>query len=261
MTPPLAIETRGLVKGFILHAQGHLRLPVLAGIDLQVAAGECLLLDGPSGAGKSTLMRTLYGNYRPDRGQILLRHDGALVDLVTASPRLALELRRRTIGYISQFLHVIPRVPALEIVAQPLMALGTDPETARMKARGLLERLALPQRLWPLPPATFSGGMQQRLQIARNLVTSPRLVLMDEPTGGLDVSVQARLLDLIRQLAADLGLAVLLVTHDLGVARLLAHRLMVMQEGRIVEAGLTDQVLDDPHEAYTQLLVSSVLQL
>ena len=127
MTPPLTIETRGLVKGFVLHAQGHLRLPVLAGIDLQVAAGECLLLDGPSGAGKSTLMRTLYGNYRPDRGQILLRHDGALVDLVTASPRLALELRRRTIGYISQFLHVIPRVPALEIVAQPLMGSAPIP--------------------------------------------------------------------------------------------------------------------------------------
>ncbi|HEY2113082.1 MAG TPA: phosphonate C-P lyase system protein PhnL [Dongiaceae bacterium] len=192
MTPPLAIETRGLVKGFILHAQGHLRLPVLAGIDLQVAAGECLLLDGPSGAGKSTLMRTLYGNYRPDRGQILLRHDAAMVDLVTASPRLALELRRRTIGYISQFLHVIPRVPALEIVAQPLMALGTDPEAARMRAGVILERLALPQRLWPLPPATFSGGEQQRVNIARGLIARHPILLVDEPTAALDAENGAR---------------------------------------------------------------------
>ncbi|MBI3516575.1 MAG: ATP-binding cassette domain-containing protein, partial [Proteobacteria bacterium] len=110
-------------------------------------------------------------------------------------------------------------------------------------------------------PATFSGGMQQRLQIARNLVSDPRIVLMDEPTGGLDVSVQARLLDLLRDLVAEIGVSVVLVTHDLGVARLLAHRLLVMQHGRVIESGLTDQVLDDPHHAYTQLLVSSVLQL
>jgi putative phosphonate transport system ATP-binding protein len=131
----------------------------------------------------------------------------------------------------------------------------------RQIAAEWLARVEIDPRRMDENPRRFSGGMQQRLQIARNLVTRPRLVLMDEPTGSLDVSVQARLLDLIRELAADLGLAVILVTHDLGVARLLAHRLMVLQEGRIVETGLTDQVLDDPQEPYTQLLVSSVLQL
>ena len=223
MTPPLAIETRGLVKGFILHAQGHLRLPVLAGIDLQVAAGECLLLDGPSGAGKSTLMRTLYGNYRPDRGQILLRHDGALVDLVTASPRLALELRRRTIGYISQFLHVIPRVPALEIVAQPLMALGTDREAARMRAGVLLERLALPRRLWALPPATFSGGEQQRVNIARGLIAGHPILLVDEPTAALDAENGARVVTLLQE-ARMAGAAIVAICHDPLARQALATR-------------------------------------
>ena len=221
MTP--AIETRGLVKSFILHAQGHLRLPVLAGIDLQVAAGECLLLDGPSGAGKSTLMRTLYGNYRPDRGEILLRHDGAMVDLAGAAPRLALELRRRTIGYISQFLRVIPRVPTLDIVAQPLMALGTDMAAARHRAGALLERLDLPARLWALPPATFSGGEQQRVNIARGLIAGHPILLVDEPTAALDADNGSRVVGLLQEARAA-GAAIVAICHDPLARQALATR-------------------------------------
>jgi alpha-D-ribose 1-methylphosphonate 5-triphosphate synthase subunit PhnL len=218
-----AIETRGLVKSFILHAQGHLRLPVLAGIDLQLAAGECLLLDGPSGAGKSTLMRTLYGNYRPDRGEILLRHDGAMVDLAVAPPRLALELRRRTIGYISQFLRVIPRVPTLDIVAQPLMALGTDMAAARHRAGALLERLDLPARLWALPPATFSGGEQQRVNIARGLIAGHPILLVDEPTAALDSENGTRVVGLLQEARAA-GAAIVAICHDPLARQALATR-------------------------------------
>jgi alpha-D-ribose 1-methylphosphonate 5-triphosphate synthase subunit PhnL len=219
----LAIETRGLVKSFILHAQGRLRLPVLAGIDLHVAAGECLLLDGPSGAGKSTLMRTLYGNYRPDRGEILLRHDGAMVDLATAPPRLALELRRRSVGYISQFLRVIPRVPALDIVAHPLMALGADPAAARSRAGALLERVDLPSRLWSLPPATFSGGEQQRVNIARGLIAGHPILLVDEPTAALDAENGSRVVALLQEARAA-GAAIVAICHDPLARQALATR-------------------------------------
>lgn len=233
-------------------------------IDFELWPGEVLGIVGESGSGKTTLLRCIAGQLNVSAGEILFAaHDG-IADLAAIGEGE----RRRRIGHDVGFVHQNPRdglrlaVSAGANIAEPLMNAG-------MRHYGSLRRIAAdwlarveidPTRIDD-NPQHFSGGMQQRLQIARNLVTSPRLVLMDEPTGGLDVSVQARLLDLIRQLAADLGLAVLLVTHDLGVARLLAHRLMVMQEGRIVESGLTDQVLDDPHEAYTQLLVSSVLQL
>jgi alpha-D-ribose 1-methylphosphonate 5-triphosphate synthase subunit PhnL len=223
MTGTLAIRTRGLTKSFTLHAQGRLRLPVLAGVDLDVAPGECVLLDGPSGAGKSTLMRTLYGNYRADGGEILLRHDGAMVDLATAPPRLALELRRRTIGHISQFLRVIPRVPALEIVAQPLTALGVAAEAARAEAGALLERLALPRRLWTLPPATFSGGEQQRVNIARGLIARHPILLVDEPTAALDAENGARVIDLL-QGARAAGAAIVAICHDPAARQALATR-------------------------------------
>jgi alpha-D-ribose 1-methylphosphonate 5-triphosphate synthase subunit PhnL len=223
MNDALAIQTRGLAKSFTLHAQGRFRLPVLACIDLAVASGECVLLDGPSGAGKSTLMRTLYGNYRADAGEILLRHEGNMVDIATAPPRLALELRRRTIGYISQFLRVIPRVPTLEIVAQPLMALGADAETARARAGALLERLALPRRLWALPPATFSGGEQQRVNIARGLVAGHPILLVDEPTAALDAENGARVVGLLQEARAK-GAAIVAICHDPLARQALATR-------------------------------------
>ena len=233
-------------------------------IDFELWPGEVLGIVGESGSGKTTLLRCIAGQLNVSAGEILFAaHDG-IADLAAIGEGE----RRRRIGHDVGFVHQNPRdglrlaVSAGANIAEPLMNAGIRHYgSLRRIAADWLARVEIDPTRIDDNPQHFSGGMQQRLQIARNLVTSPRLVLMDEPTGGLDVSVQARLLDLIRQLAADLGLAVLLVTHDLGVARLLAHRLMVMQEGRIVESGLTDQVLDDPHEAYTQLLVSSVLQL
>jgi putative phosphonate transport system ATP-binding protein len=227
--------------------------------------GEVLGIVGESGSGKTTLLNCIAGHVAPSEGEILFAtRDGSLVDLA----RISEADRRRRLRDDLGFVHQNPRdglrfgVSAGANIGEPLMDAGLrNYANIRQIAAEWLARVEIDPRRMDENPRRFSGGMQQRLQIARNLVTRPRLVLMDEPTGGLDVSVQARLLDLIRELSADLGLAVILVTHDLGVARLLAHRLMVMQEGRVVEAGLTDQVLDDPQEAYTQLLVSSVVQL
>jgi putative phosphonate transport system ATP-binding protein len=227
--------------------------------------GEVLGIVGESGSGKTTLLNCIAGHVLPSEGEILFAtRDGSLVDLA----RISEADRRRRLRDDLGFVHQNPRdglrfgVSAGANIGEPLMNAGLrNYARIRQIAAEWLARVEIDPQRMDENPRRFSGGMQQRLQIARNLVTRPRLVLMDEPTGGLDVSVQARLLDLIRELSAELGLAVILVTHDLGVARLLAHRLMVMQEGRVVEAGLTDQVLDDPQEAYTQLLVSSVVQL
>jgi putative phosphonate transport system ATP-binding protein len=252
------LEVRGLAKRF--GARFACR-----DIAFELWPGEVLGIVGESGSGKTTLLGCIAGHLGPTAGEIrYAARDGGILDLA----RLGEVERRRRVGHDLGFVHQNPR-DGLRLAVSAGANIGEPLMTAGMRHYGSIRRIAAEwlQRVEIDPariddnPRQFSGGMQQRLQIARNLVTGPRLVLMDEPTGGLDVSVQARLLDLIRQLAADLGLAVLLVTHDLGVARLLAHRLMVMQDGRIVEAGLTDQVLDDPHEAYTQLLVSSVLQL
>ena len=225
--------------------------------------GEVLAVVGESGSGKTTLLNLVAARLAPSAGSVRFRTAaGPVVDL----PALAEADRRMLVRRELGFVHQNPRdglrlsVSAGANIGEPIMAAGARHYGGiRRTAASWLQRVEIdPARLDDLP-ATFSGGMQQRLQIARALVTEPRLVLMDEPTGGLDVSVQARLLDLLRRLVADLGIAVVLVTHDLGVARLLAHRLMVMQQGDVVESGVTDQVLDDPQHPYTQLLVSSVL--
>jgi putative phosphonate transport system ATP-binding protein len=227
--------------------------------------GEVLGIVGESGSGKTSLLGALSARLAPAAGRVLYRlRDGTIEDIyVLSEPRRRLLLRSDW-GVVQQN----PRdglrlgVSAGANIGEPLMAIGARNYAAiRREAAEWLERVEIPADRIDDPPSTFSGGMQQRLQIARNLVTKPRLVFMDEPTGGLDVSVQARLLDLIRGLVADLGLAAVIVTHDLAVARLLAHRLMVMQGGRVVETGLTDQVLDDPQHPYTQLLVASILQV
>jgi putative phosphonate transport system ATP-binding protein len=222
--------------------------------------GEVLGIVGESGSGKSTLLSCLAGHQRPDLGSITF--DGRDV-LAMGEPE-----QRRLARTDWAYVHQNPRdglrmgVSAGGNVGERLMAVGARHYgDIRDKAEDWLGRVEIAADRIDDRPSTFSGGMQQRLQIARNLVTSPRLVFMDEPTGGLDVSVQARLLDLLRGLVRDLGLSVIIVTHDLAVVRLLAHRLMVMKSGRVVEQGLTDQVLDDPQHAYTQLLVSSVLQV
>jgi putative phosphonate transport system ATP-binding protein len=231
-----------------------------AAVSFDLYPGEVLGIVGESGSGKSTLLSCLAGHLAPDAGQI--RYEGR--DVLAMS-----ETERRRLGRSDwAYVHQNPRdglrmgVSAGGNVGERLMALGARHYgDIRDKAEDWLGRVEIASDRMDDRPSSFSGGMQQRLQIARNLVTGPRLVFMDEPTGGLDVSVQARLLDLLRGLVRDLGLSVIIVTHDLAVVRLLADRLMVMKSGRVIEQGLTDQVLDDPQQAYTQLLVSSVLQV
>lgn len=216
--------TEGLGKSFRLHLQGGLRIPVLADIDLAVRPGECVALSGPSGAGKSTLMRCLYGNYGAEQGRIWLRHQGAPVELTAADARATREIRRLTLGYVSQFLRVIPRVGALDIVAEPLIARGAEPEAARARARELLLRLNLPERLHHLPPATFSGGEQQRVNLARGFAPGYPILLLDEPTASLDAANRAVVIGLIAE-ARQAGTALIGIFHDAEVRDQVADRL------------------------------------
>lgn len=230
---------------------------------LELHPGEVIALVGESGSGKSTLLNCIAGRLQPTSGQVLYTAaSGELLDVHDLTERERRRLERTEWGHVQQdaSLGLRMNVSAGANIGERLMGQG-DRHYGRLRdtATEWMQRVELqPERIDDSPRA-FSGGMRQRLQIARNLVTRPRLVLMDEPTSGLDVSVQARLLDLIRLLVARLHLSAIIVTHDLGVARLLAHRTLVMREGRIVEQGLTDRVLDDPQHAYTQLLVSSVV--
>jgi putative phosphonate transport system ATP-binding protein len=226
--------------------------------------GEVLAIVGESGSGKTTLLNTLAARLSPDGGQILFQSQSGHYDDVHGMSQAQQRLLARTEwGFVHQHAADGLRmdVSAGANVCERLMGLGQRHYgQLRTQAEEWLAKVEIDPIRVDDPPRHFSGGMRQRLQIARNLVTQPRLVFMDEPTSGLDVSVQARLLDLLRQLSRQMELAVVIVTHDLAVARLLAHRMVVMQRGRIVESGLTDQVLDDPQHPYTQLLVSSVLQ-
>jgi putative phosphonate transport system ATP-binding protein len=235
-----------------------------ADVSFDLYPGEVMGIVGESGSGKSTLLNCLAGHLEADTGAVVFdtRADGP------RDVRVMLEPERRMLARTDwAFVHQNPRdglrmgVSAGGNVGERLMAVGARHYgDIRGQALDWLDRVEIAADRVDDRPTAFSGGMQQRLQIARNLVTGPRLVFMDEPTGGLDVSVQARLLDLLRGLVREMGLSAVIVTHDLAVVRLLAHRLMVMKSGHVVEAGLTDQVLDDPQHGYTQLLVSSVLQ-
>ncbi|MCF8607215.1 phosphonate C-P lyase system protein PhnK [Gordonia sp. HY442] len=233
-------------------------------VDFDLWPGEVLAVVGESGSGKSTLLSTLSQRLTLSEGSIAYRlADGETADLASLSESAVRRLWRTEWGFVHQNAAdgLRMHVSAGGNIGEPLMATGSRHYgDIRATAAQWLERVEIPTDRIDDVPADFSGGMRQRLQIARNLVVAPRLVFMDEPTSGLDVSVQARLLDLLRRLVADLGLAVIIVTHDLAVARLLSHRTLVMKDGRVVESGLTDRVLDDPHAAYTQLLVSSILQ-
>jgi len=234
-------------------------------ISFDLYPGEVMGIVGESGSGKTTLLRSIAGQITPDQGTICFdtKSDGIRNVLDMSEPERRL-LSRTDWAYVHQ--HAINGlrmgVSAGGNIGERLMAIGQRHYgNIRHSAEEWLEKVEIQKSRIDDRPSTFSGGMQQRLQIARNLITGPRLVFMDEPTGGLDVSVQARLLDLLRQLVQEFGLSVIIVTHDLAVVRLLADRLMVMKEGIVVEQGLTDQVLDDPQHAYTQLLVSSVLHV
>ena len=239
-------------------------IPALRDVEMALYPAEILAVVGESGSGKTTLLNVLSGRARPEEGEVLYRDPAGDVHDVHALPPPVLRgLQRSDWGFVQQDPRQSLRmnVSAGGNVGERLMAQGMRHYGAiRGRALEWLERVEIDADRIDDLPRVFSGGMLQRLQIARTLVTHPRLVFMDEPTGGLDVSVQARLLDLIRSLVSGLGIAVVLVTHDLAVARLLGHRIAVMRHGRVVETGLTDQVLDDPRHPYTQLLVSSVLQ-
>jgi putative phosphonate transport system ATP-binding protein len=234
-------------------------------VSFSIRPGEILGIVGESGSGKSTLLACVSGRLAPNDGSVIYdTADRGPVDILTLSEPERRRLSRTDWGIV----HQNPRdglrmdISAGGNVGERPMAIGARHYgNIRAEAQDWLAKVEIDLCRTDDKPKTFSGGMQQRLQIARNLVTRPRLVFMDEPTGGLDVSVQARLLDLLRGLVHKLGIAAIIVTHDLAVVRLLADRLMVMQQGRVIEEGLTDQVLDDPHHPYTQLLVSSVPQV
>jgi alpha-D-ribose 1-methylphosphonate 5-triphosphate synthase subunit PhnL len=212
------LRTENLSKTFVLHLQGGVRLSVLDGVDLEVHAGECVALAGPSGAGKSTLLRALYGNYRADAGRILVRHGEKMVDIAAAPPRLVLAVRKATLGYVSQFLRVVPRVPALQIVAE-----AADGPDAGARAVELLRRLNIPPRLQALAPATFSGGEQQRVNLARGFIARKSILLLDEPTASLDAANAAIVVGMIREAKAR-GVAVVGIFHDAEVRDAVADR-------------------------------------
>jgi len=227
VTPPI-LAVSGVDKTFTMHLQGGQRLPVLRGLSFEVHAGECVALGGASGAGKSSILKMVYGNYAVDRGSIVLQAQGRVIDIAAAGPRQVLAARRDTVGYVSQFLHCVPRVAALQIVAEPLLQRGVRAAEARDRAAELLARLAIPERLWALPPATFSGGEQQRVNIARGFVTELPLLLLDEPTASLDVRNREVVTELIREKLAR-GTAILGIFHDAEVRDAVARRVVSVE--------------------------------
>ena len=209
----IVLYAQNVHKKFILHHQGGVQLPVLEGISLAVEARECVALKGASGSGKSTFMRSLYANYRIDQGTIWVKHHGNWVNLPTLAPHDLINVRRHTLGYVSQFLRVIPRVSALDVAAEPLMDLGIDAEVAHEKIRTLFSRLNLPERLWSLSPTTFSGGEKQRVNIARTFSVDYPILLLDEPTSALDATNREIVMQLIEERKAK-GCAMVGIFHD-----------------------------------------------
>lgn len=218
-----ALQVIDVTKTFVMHMRGAARIPVMAGASFDVHPGECVALVGPSGAGKSSLLRMIYGNYRCDSGRILVRDGSQWTDLVRAEPRVIIALRRRIIGYVSQFLRVIPRVSALSVVAAAGQDAGLGVDAATARAEELLAQLNIPERLWDLPPATFSGGEQQRVNIARGLIGGHRILLLDEPTASLDVANRDVVIALIEEMKAK-GTAVVGIFHDIEARRRVADR-------------------------------------
>jgi alpha-D-ribose 1-methylphosphonate 5-triphosphate synthase subunit PhnL len=221
--PILRVED--VAKSFTMHLRGGLSIPVVEHVAFEVHAGECVVLGGPSGAGKSSLLKMVWGNYGVDRGRIVVVGPEVVVDVATAEPRDILALRRSTMGYVSQFLRVVPRVATLDVVMEPALAQGLDPTEARSRAEALLARLNVPERLWSLPPATFSGGEQQRVNIARGMIADVRLLLLDEPTASLDAVNRAAVVELIEAKKAA-GTALLGIFHDLDVRDRVATRIV-----------------------------------
>ena len=228
------IEIENLEKHFVLHNAGAAQIPVFENLDLSVKSGECVVLAGISGVGKSTLMRSIYGNYLPTGGAVRVHHDGKMIDITTAPPFELLDIRRRTLGYVSQFLRVIPRISTLDLVMQPLLDNGVDPKEAEDRSKFILDMLQLPRAHWDLPPATFSGGEQQRVNIARSFVLDFPVMLLDEPTASLDAANRERVIELIK-LALDKGSALIGIFHDEAVRQAVATRFFEVSEFAVRE--------------------------
>ncbi len=212
----IMLRAERLTKQFVLHLQGGTRLPVLAGLEFAVHAGECLVLAGLSGAGKTTVLRSLYGTFRLNAGRVMVRHRDVMVDIgnrVDTDARLVMQVRRETVGYVSQFLRVVPRISALDIVAEAGVQAGMSTDEARQEAAALLNRLHIPPRLHNLPPATFSGGEQQRVNLARGFIGRHPVLLLDEPTASLDAARRAVVIGMIQEAKAR-GTAIVGIFHD-----------------------------------------------
>ncbi|MBR2120604.1 MAG: phosphonate C-P lyase system protein PhnL [Afipia sp.] len=223
MSPMIDISSAS--KTFTMHLQNGARLPVVSGVSMQVNAGECVVLSGPSGAGKSSILKMIFGNYRCDHGRLLVRHNEAMIDVASAQPRDILRIRRQTIGYVSQFLRAVPRVATLDVVAEPLIANGVARDQARTQAGTLLRRLNIAERLWALPPSTFSGGEQQRVNIARGFISDMPILLLDEPTASLDGVNRKIVVDLVAEKKVR-GVAMVAIVHDDEVRHLIADRII-----------------------------------
>jgi len=223
MPTPLVVSD--VSKTFTMHLRGGIRLAVVENASFAVRAGECAVLGGPSGAGKSSILKMIYGNYATDSGQIIVTHRDRLVDMASADPRAVLDVRRETIGYVSQFLRAVPRVSALDIVAEPLVARGHAGDAASARAKDLLARLNLPEKLWQLPPATFSGGEQQRVNVACGFITDHPILLLDEPTASLDAANRKVVAELIAE-KKKAGTALLGIFHDAEMRDAVADRIV-----------------------------------
>ena len=225
------IDVADAQKTFTMHLQGGIELPVVRGVTFHVNPGECVVLSGPSGAGKSSILKMIFGNYRCDSGRIGIRHRGTVIDLATAEPRQILNVRRSTIGYVSQFLRAVPRVATVDVVAEPLIVNGMSRADAQARAGALLHRLNIPERLWQLPPATFSGGEQQRVNIARSFVDPSPIMLIDEPTASLDAGNRNVVVRLIAE-AREQGSAIVGIFHDEAVREAVATRYLDITDFR-----------------------------
>jgi alpha-D-ribose 1-methylphosphonate 5-triphosphate synthase subunit PhnL len=219
----LSISVTGLAKTFTLHNLGGTDIRIFEDLDFASRPGECVALTGPSGVGKSTFMRAIYANYRASAGQVLVRHQAQVIDVANVDPSIVLDVRRSTLGYVSQFLRVIPRIPTIEIVMQPLLDNGWDRERAEARAKTMLKRLNLPEQLWSLPPATFSGGEQQRVNVARGFAFPYPILLLDEPTASLDPANRDVVIGLIHEVLT-VGASVIGIFHDAFVREKVATR-------------------------------------
>lgn len=234
MSGQVFIEIENLEKHFILHNADAAKIPVFERLDLSVKSGECVVLAGVSGVGKSTLMRSIYGNYLPTGGAVRVLHEGEMVDITSAPPFQLLDIRRRTLGYVSQFLRVIPRISTLDLVMQPMLDNGVDAEEAEDRASFMLDMLQLPKAHWALPPATFSGGEQQRVNIARSFVLDFPVMLLDEPTASLDAANRERVIKLIERALGN-GAALIGIFHDEAVREAVATRFFEVSDFAVRE--------------------------